>query len=93
MACSKEQLEERIRKYGEIRELLQQGLSRRQITAQLGVGKHYVSRVCKEIENDMNPRGILCPFLIAKFAQRCPGCGGKVIMPCHKCEIDSLRAG
>ncbi len=28
---------------------------------------------------------------IKRNSRRCPGCGGKTLLPCHKCYIDSLK--
>ena len=30
-------------------------------------------------------------LVIERMARRCPTCGGRVILPCRKCYIDSLK--
>lgn len=30
-------------------------------------------------------------LVIERNSRRCPTCGGKALLPCHKCYIDSLK--
>jgi hypothetical protein len=75
----------------EIRRMLQEGrLSQRKIASQIGVSRGTVNaialgrRLCHRVERLGAHRGFIPP---TGPAVRCPGCGGRVQMPCLLCYI------
>lgn len=76
---------------GEIRRLLREGrLSQRKIASQIGVSRGTVNAIAlgKRVDPPARWRreddGFVHP---AGLPVRCPGCGGKVQMPCLLCYI------
>jgi hypothetical protein len=60
--------------------LLAIGAGTKQVAKRLGIARETVKRIA---------RGKHCPTR-APFV-RCPGCGGKVVLPCLHCQIESRR--
>lgn len=80
-----------LEKVLEVKRLLDEGnLSRRAIAAQTGASRGTVNAIAngerglhgrrqEDLEDDGLPR-------LSTVAERCPGCGGLVFMPCVLCE-------
>jgi DNA-binding XRE family transcriptional regulator len=79
----------------EIRALLAKGeLSQRRIAQRLGVSRGTVNAIARGKRRD---QAIRCRAFGTDFAlpngppTRCPGCGGKVHMPCLLCRIRAIK--
>lgn len=80
----------------EIKRLLEtRDLSQRQIAKRLGTSRGTVSDVAKGRRRTRtkkkNTDADLLVFSNESELARCPGCGGKVYMPCLRCRICSLK--
>ncbi len=78
----------------EIKRLLEtRDLSQRQIAKRLGTSRGTVSDVAKgrRRTHTKNANADLSVFSNESELARCPGCGGKVYMPCLRCRICSLK--
>jgi hypothetical protein len=80
----------------EIRRMLREGaVSQRKIARQIGVSRGTVNaialgrRICDPARRPQNEGGFVPP---AGLPVRCPGCGGRVQMPCLLCYIREMRA-
>ena len=84
-------------------ELLRAGTTQKRVAQLLGVSKSWVDTVAAEIRQERaffresqalaHRRHRVDPKQIDRFAQRCPGCGHRVLMPCLKCSVDVHRKG
>ena len=80
----------------EIRRLLREGrLSQRSIARQIGVSRGTVNAIAlgkcthDRVRRQRDEDGFIPP---AGLPVRCPGCGGKVQMPCLLCYIRTIHA-
>lgn len=78
----------------EVRRLLAEGrLSQRRIAAVTGVSRTTVSNIARGRRPDYAPRpqgdelDLACGPL-----GRCPGCGGRVFLPCRLCHVRAVAA-
>ncbi len=81
-----------IEQVGEVKRLLDEGrLSRRGIARAVGVSRGTVDKIAngkRGLVGTPPAEGLLERSAIA---QRCPGCGGRVFMPCVYCEAVAHR--
>jgi hypothetical protein len=76
----------------EIRQLLAlQRLSQRQIAVRLGVSRNTVGAIAAGRRRDRPPPDSPDDRLFCGPYVRCPGCGGKVQMPCLACRLRAMR--
>lgn len=78
----------------EIRRLLGEGrLSQRAIARRMGVSRGMVHAIAHGKRHNRTPRGDVLPGLLLSEApwERCPGCGGRVQMPCVLCRIRAAQ--
>lgn len=78
----------------EIRRLLAEGrLSQRRIAAATGVSRTTVSNIARGRRPDYPQRGCEDELgLACGPLARCPGCGGRVYMPCRLCHVRAVAA-
>jgi hypothetical protein len=71
----------------EVKRLLDEGrLSQRSIARLTGVGRSSVSAIANGERGLVGPTPVGDLVVRSSIAQRCPGCGGRVFMPCVYCE-------
>lgn len=79
-------------KASEVRELLQQGLPYREIAAKTAVSRGTVESISKgKWKGKKQPIPGPRPVFSTNQYERCPGCGGLVLMPCLLCRIRLAR--
>ncbi|WP_197526099.1 hypothetical protein [Botrimarina colliarenosi] len=76
----------------EVRRLLDEGqLSRRAIAAATGVSRGSVGAIAKGERGLFGAPPVEPEVFRSAAAQRCPGCGGMVFLPCVLCEAVAHR--
>ena len=79
----------------EIRALLAEGeLSQRKIAQRVGVSRGTVNAIARGKRRDqaIRRRGCGTDFAVPSGPlRRCPGCGGKVYMPCLLCLVRAIK--
>ncbi len=79
----------------EIKRLLAENrLSQRKISLRLGISRGTVNAIARGTRTDRKAcrkqRGYEFPAL-SSVAERCPGCGGMVQMPCLACRVRAIK--
>jgi len=76
----------------EIKRLLAENrLSQRKIAVRLGVSRGTVHAISRGKRPDRPPREAEGPERPQGPLKRCPGCGGRVYMPCLLCQARAIR--
>ena len=71
----------------EVKRLLDEGrLSQRSIARVTGVGRSSVNAIASGERGLYGPPPVEDLVVRSSIAHRCPGCGGRVFMPCVYCE-------
>ena len=76
----------------EVLRLLDEGrLSQRSIARVVGVGRGSVNAIAKGERGYLGAHAVEDLVMRSSIVQRCPGCGGRVFMPCVYCVAVAHR--